>query len=181
MDRRVVRKILSGDQSATDRWVKETYPGVYRFLCHLTRSQEDSYDLAQQTFLRIRESLPGFRFDCPLRAWVFRIAYREFLHWVRSKSRHPETELLDLQDPRQRLSEDSVLIDAALRELPLEMSEAFWLREVERLSVREVAEALGIPEGTVKSRCYTAKEKLRESLGSTYHPQTDQLEVDHAN
>lgn len=61
------------------------------------------------------------------------------------------------------------------------MSEVFWLREVERLSVREVAEALGIPEGTVKSRCHIAKAKLRIALGATYLPQTDQLEVDHAN
>lgn len=181
MDRRLVKRILGGDKSATDRWVRETYPGVHRFLWHLTNSREDALDLTQQTFIRIREALPQFRFECPLKAWVFKVAYREFLHWARAKSRRPEAKLLDQTDPRQALNEDSVLLLDSLRGLPTEMSEAFWLREVEGLSVREVAESLEIPEGTVKSRCHAARIKLRESLSEAYLPNPNHLEVDHAN
>ncbi len=180
MDRRVVRKILGGDKAATDAWVRATYPGVQRFLWHLTRSRDDSLDLTQQTFVRVREALPEFRFDCPLKAWVFRIACREFLHWTRSRSRRPEVELFEQADPGQTLGEDALLILSALDGLPTEMSEAFWLREVEGLSVREVAKALEIPEGTVKSRCHFAKAKLRAMLSDAYLP-NDQLEVDHAS
>lgn len=181
MDRRLVRRILGGDKVATDRWVRETYPGVHRFLWHLTNSREEALDLTQQTFIRIREALPQFRFECPLKAWVFKVAYREFLHWNRARFRRPEDELLDQADPSQILNEDSVLILASLRDLPTEMSEAFWLREVEGLSVKEVADALEIPEGAVKSRCHSAKTKLREALTEAYLPTPKQLEVDHAN
>ena len=180
MDRRLVRKILNGDHASANAWVKANYPSVQRFLWHLTGSRDEAADLTQQTFIRIGEALPGFRFECPLRSWVFRIAYREFQHWLRSRSRRPEVEMFDQPDPSQTLTEDTVLLLSALQKLPYEMSEAFWLREVEGLSVGEVSEALEIPEGTVKSRCHFARTKLRATLSGAYLPNQEQLEIDHA-
>jgi RNA polymerase sigma-70 factor, ECF subfamily len=179
VDRRLVKKILGGDRHVADAWTRTTYPAVHRFLARLTRSREDAGDLTQQTFLKVREGLPTFRFECPLRCWVYRIAYREYQHWLRS--RRSEVELLDRCDRAQELSEDAILLSAALDKLPTSMSEAFWLREVEGLSVLEVAQVLGVPEGTVKSRCHIAKAKLRAALESTYLPTSEQMEIDHAN
>lgn len=177
-DRRLVRRILEGDTDAAESLVRQHYPGIHRFLRHLTQSPEDALDLVQQTFIRARESLPSFRRECPLRSWLYRIAYREYLHWLRTRTRKPETSLNEEIVAKQMLSDDALVLADAIQDLPEELRGAFLLREVEQLSVKEVAEALDIPEGTVKSRCYLARKRLQESLAGTW--EIPNLEVDHA-
>ena len=156
-----VGKALAGDAHEAERIVRDHYPAVLRLLVHLTRRPDDARDLAQRTFVLAHGALPRFRFDCPLRNWLLRIAVREYLHW-----RRDARPTLSLDDTFPTLGPDPerVVLRAALADLPEELREPFLLRSVEGLSTRETAEALGIPEGTVKSRCHAARARLRAAL-----------------
>jgi RNA polymerase sigma-70 factor (ECF subfamily) len=166
-ERALVRKILAGDQQAADRFVREHYSPVLRFLSLVTRSHEDAQDLAQQTFVKAKGSLLEFRFESKLRTWLFGIAYHEYTHWLRSSS-HEVAGFVS--EGTSELSEDAIVLAGAIGELPELHREAFVLREVDRLSVRETARVLGVPEGTVKSRCAEARAILVRKLGSTFGP-----------
>lgn len=179
MDKWLVRKTLAGDRGAAEQLVSRHYASVHRFLRHLTRRGEDASDLTQQTFLKLKENLQGYREKGQFRSWLFSIAYREFLHWQRdNKDRFAVTipESFALETP---LREDTLTLLDAIAALPEELSTTFWLREVERMSVKEVAGALGIPEGTVKSRCHLAKGRLREKLAGAWEVSSDSMEADH--
>ena len=167
IERWLVRRVLGGDARAADQLVAQHYPRVLRFLRHLTGSRTDAEDLAQQTFLSARQSLPRFRFECSLSTWLHRIAYHEFSHWLRG--RHETA--MPLPERTVEIagrSEDAVILAAAIADLPEELRTAFVLREVQQLSVREAAAVLGVPEGTIKSRNHTARERLREALAGTW-------------
>ncbi len=166
-ERALVRRILSGDQEAADRFVHEHYSSVLRFLSLVTRSHEDAQDLAQQTFVKAKGALGEFRFESKLRTWLFGIAYYEYTHWLRSSGR----EVVGLvAEGIAELSEDAIVLRHAIGELPELHRETFVLREVDQLSVRETAQVLGVPEGTVKSRCAEARAILVRKLGSTFDP-----------
>ena len=127
----------------------------------MTGSREEAQDLAQRTFVKAHEALPRFRFDCPLRNWLLRIAVRECLHWRRDER---PTLLLDETLPARERNRESLLLHEALATLPADIRDPFLLRHVEGLSTRETADLLGIPEGTVKSRGHAARLRLRAAL-----------------
>lgn len=173
IERRLIKRILTGDAQAADRFVTEHYPRVVRFLRHLAGSSADAEDLAQQTFLRAKQALPQFRHESSVSTWLHRIAYHEFTHFLRDRRETP------MPLPERAIevagrSEDAVVLASAIAELPEELRLAFVLREVQQLSVREVALILEVPEGTVKSRNHHARERLRSRLAGTW-------EVTHAN
>ena len=163
-----VGRALAGDAGESERIVRDHYPAALRLLTHLTGRRDEAQDLAQRTFVRAHGALPGFRFDCPLRNWILRIAVREYLHWRRdARPTLPLDESLSVRG----LDPNAMVLRDALAELSAELREPFLLRNVEGLSTRETAEALGIPEGTVKSRCHAARAKLRAALTDGELPQ----------
>lgn len=105
-----------------------------------------------------------------MRSWLIRIAYREYLGWLRSRSRRPEEGLSEAYPAPDEAADDAICLAEAIRRLPEDLQTAFLLKEVLELSVREIALALEIPEGTVKSRCHHAKLRLREMLRETWYP-----------
>lgn len=158
-----IGKALAGDAHEAERIVRDHYPAVLRLLTHLTGQPEDAQDLAQRTFVLAHGALPRFRFDCPLRNWLLRIAVREYLHWRRDA--RPTLSLDDAFPVRGPGPDpEGIVLRAALAALPHDLREPFLLRNVEGLSTRETAEALTIPEGTVKSRCHAARAHLRAAL-----------------
>ncbi len=161
MERLRVGKALGGDAAEAERIVRDHYPAVLRLLVHMTGHPDDARDLAQRTFVRAHEGLPRFRFDCPLRNWLLRIAVRECLHWRRDAR---PTLPLDETLPAVAHDPTALILQDALASLPAELRDPFLLRSVEGLSTRETADLLAIPEGTVKSRCHAARARLRAVL-----------------
>ena len=161
IERYQVGRALAGDAHAAERIVRDHYPAVLRLLTHLTDRHDEAPDLAQRTFVRAHAALPRFRFDCPLRNWLLRIAVREYLHWRRDAR---PTLPLDEARPAPAPDPEAVVLRDALADLPADLRDPFLLRNVEGLSTRETAEALGIPEGTVKSRCHAARRRLQIAL-----------------
>lgn len=160
-----MQRILSGDKAAGEQFVIEHYEAIFRFLRNLTGSKEDAEDLTQQTFLRAWEALPSFRGDSSLSTWLHSIAYREYTHWLRSRREFvPLDEIVDMPDEQANQNLEAVLLRWAIYRLAPEHREVFVLYYVQGFSVNEIAKIIGVPAGTVKSRLFFARQKLKELL-----------------
>jgi RNA polymerase sigma-70 factor, ECF subfamily len=168
-----VRRILGGDRAAGERLVTEQYPHIYRLLRHLTGTVEVAEDLTQQTFLKAWQALASFRGEASLATWLHRIAYHEYTHWLRARRDHAPLEAAgEVTDPRAEGGLEAILLRGALDQLSSEHREAFLLYHVQGLSVPETALILAVPPGTVKSRLFHARQRLRELLAE-YSDETE--------
>jgi RNA polymerase sigma-70 factor, ECF subfamily len=178
LDKWLIRKARAGDRGALERIIANHYSSVYRFLLHLTRREEDASDLTQEVFAKLSKSLETWRSEGSFRGWLFRVAYREFLHFQRDQGPAMDA-LSEAFLSRSESPDDAITLLNAIETLDEELRTAFWLREVERLSVKEISESLGIPEGTVKSRTHVAKQRLRAKLRTAWSPHSEPMETDH--
>lgn len=144
-----------------ERLVKDHYAPVYRFLRNMARRSDDAEDLTQQTFLRAIAAWSRYDDRLPLRSWLYGIAFHEFCRWRRARL------WLPLRDDKAagctaftQVEDASILLNA-IAHLNQSVRATFLLHYVEELSVIEIAALLGVPEGTVKSRLYAARMRLR--------------------
>ena len=138
-------------------------------------SASDAEDVLQEVFLSAHRKLDGFRGDSALSTWLYRLATNQCLDYLRSRAARTSelTETLEeepgLYEPGRRgLAEQAVTkmdLERALTQLPAGCRAAFVLHDVQGLEHREVAEALGIAEGTSKSQVHKARLRLRALLG----------------
>ena len=168
LDELTLARAQRGDAAACRDLVLRYQRPVFALLSRLLwRSGREGMteDLAQETFLRAFRALPTFERNGPakLSTWLLTIGTRLALDELRKKP------LLPPPLPESRDRADASVLRAALAkaidELPAEYRAAFLLREAHGFSTAEVARALRIEEGTVKSRLSRAKEALRKSLG----------------
>ncbi len=163
-----VNRILKGDKAAGEQLVTENYRRVYGMLRSLTDHREVAEDLTQQTFARAWQALPGFRGEARLSTWICRIAYHEYTHWRRDRREFASLEeARDVPDLKAVIGLRTVLFARALEQLPEEMRETFLLHYEQELAVKEIALILDVPAGTVKSRLFTARNRLRELLSES--------------
>jgi RNA polymerase sigma-70 factor, ECF subfamily len=158
---------------------------LYRTALRMTRSPSDAEDLVQETYLRAFRSLHQFTEGTNLRAWLFRIMTNTYINDYRKRQRRPtNTSLDDIEDfylydhlvdavaqPPSDSPEDEVLerlttanITDAIDDLPEEFRQVVTLADVEGFSYREIADVLQIPVGTVMSRLFRARRRLRKVL-----------------
>lgn len=139
---------------------------VFGLSLHLTGNRADAEDATQETLLAVYRGLPRFRGECAISTWIFRIAIRTA---QRVRARRPLTEALETdpagpqRDPALD-RERSRQIHGALARLSAEHRTVLALFSLEGLSHSEMAETLGIPEGTVWSRLHLARRKLAAEL-----------------
>ena len=157
--------VASRDEAAL-RWFFDLYhPGVFRYMLCLTANREDAEDLAQDSMLRAAAQIRSFRGESLLKTWVHRIAYRTFTHWNRKRRRLvelPEEALM--KEGAYDAVEARLTFLEALGQMPAQLVHTFVMLEVSGMSVEEIAEAMSIPEGTVKSRLFAARRRLRTLL-----------------
>ena len=146
---------------------------IYNFAYRLTGNPDDAADLVQEVLLRVRKGLQGYT-PGSFEGWLWRITRNAFLDGVRKKQRRPTSPLPD--DDRAVLgaspSPDEVLasvrlsddVQAALLKLPMDFREAVVLCDVVGLTYDEIAEAVDVPVGTVRSRIHRGRKLLRELL-----------------
>jgi RNA polymerase sigma-70 factor (ECF subfamily) len=183
-----IERLRAGETAAFDHLVAERSGDVYALLYRLTEDPEEAHDLTQETFLRAFQNISRFRGDADLKTWLYRIAInqaRNRWRWWRRR-RRDVTVSLDAQagqheqplsaslravgnNPEQDtlLREREASLRAALRSLSRSYREAVILRDVEGLSYEEIATALDISIGTVKSRLSRGRLELRRILGSS--------------
>lgn len=149
--------------------IEACIPALRRYAFALLRSQQDADDLVQDTLLRALEKLHTRRDEAEVRPWLFAILHNSFVSQIRRGKVRLGTQVLDPAE-EAALSwnggqEDNLRcrdLLRALKCLPLEQRTVVLLVSVEDLSYAEVARVLGIPIGTVMSRLFRARERLRE-------------------
>ena len=172
----VVRAAANGDLDAFEALVRGYQPAVWRFLRHLLGDADLATDVAQETFLRLHRHLPGFAFRSSFSTWLFRIARNAGFDALRSRRRR-EALLTRLRPVGPAPDATArVELEASLASLSPKLREAFLAVEVLGLRYREAGEVLGVPEGTVKSRVFHARERLLVwMVGSTSREADDAL------
>jgi RNA polymerase sigma-70 factor (ECF subfamily) len=167
-----VLSAIDGDVAALGSLYDEHHSAVYKFACRML-GEESAWDVVQETFLTLPKALRRWNGQGALRTYIIGIAVNHARHRVRSASRRRRAmDQLSLEpegasDSPERAAEQqrlSELLLRALDELSYEQRSVFVLCEVEDRSSREVAEILGVPEGTVRTRLFHARQKLRTAL-----------------
>src|SRR6266571_3463635 len=165
-DARLVRQLQCGDAEAGRRFVRDYYPGIYRYLLYLTGRPEVAEDLTQETFLKAWRSLDRFVVRAPLGAWLHRIAHREFLQALRSQRPHASLEeVVDLPAPRASEPPGTVELRQIMRKLPMGEREVVALHYLQGYTCEEIAAIVRAPVSAVKYRLATARSRLQRELG----------------
>ena len=176
-DQALVAAAQAGDEHAAEAIVHRYQNRIYNFALAMTGSSADADDLAQETFIRALRGLPRFRGDSSLKNWLYRIATNAARSHRGARMRRApvwETRLeSDTLAERQFASgEESAeqrairrqTVDRALAALPADLRKAVVLRDIEGLEYREIASVLNIPIGTVMSRIFRGRQRLRPLL-----------------
>lgn len=171
----LIRDSIAGDQLAFAELVRRHRSFVLALVYRLCGDAAQAEDIAQDVFVRVWQSLPGFRLQAAFRTWLYRIATNLAIEQLRRT--RPTTGIEHIALAARDTPEDSVLQaeecravrDAILR-LPLQSRLVLILREYEGLSYKEIASALDIPIGTVMSRLSYARQHLQKDLSAYIAP-----------
>jgi RNA polymerase sigma-70 factor (ECF subfamily) len=178
-DEELVAKSIRGDADSFNelvlRWERPIYALAYRTIGR----EEDARDVCQETFLRAFRALPGFRGQAKFSSWLYRIALNLCRDWIRRERRAPvvqppeDVDLIELAastEPAESI-EDLVarkdlgrLVEKAMTLLPEEQRTAIVLKEYHGLTFQEIADLVGCPLSTVKTRLYQGLSVLRREL-----------------
>jgi RNA polymerase sigma-70 factor (ECF subfamily) len=161
-DPRTIRAAAGGDAAAFDALVRANQVPVYRFARHLLGDATLAEDVTQETFLRVYRRLRTFQFRSRFSTWVFQIARNVALDELRGQERRARLAAVALPPSPPSAPDARAELRAALASLPAAPREALVLVEVFGLSYAEVAEVLGVPVGTAKSRVFHARVRLHE-------------------
>lgn len=164
-DLELATAVAAGDRSALLEFIGRYHPSVFRYMVSLVRRVEDAEDLAMEAMLTAQRKAKTFKGNSSLRTWIHRIAYHEFTHWKRRQ--RPTLGLSqNLTSPGRPFADidDAEALRSGLALLPEKLSQPFILHEISDLPLAEVATILNLPIGTVKTRLFQARERLRELL-----------------
>ncbi len=143
-------------------------PRLRRYARALVGDRYSADDLVQDTLERAINKFHLWRPGSDLRAWLFAIMHNVHVNQLRSRAARPETSLDDGDALPQPVTETDRLeirdMQSAIATLPVEQREVILLIALEQLSYAEVSKTLGIPMGTVMSRLFRARERLRTQL-----------------
>ena len=172
-DRALVEAAAAGSREAFDELVRRHQAAIVGLARVLTSGRGDAEDLAQEVFVRAWKSLRAFRGDSAFRTWLHRVA----INVVRtSQSRtgrllqmftatHEEApDVPSGEEPVDASLARRQMIERALAALPEELRVAVTLRDMQGLNYREIADLLGVPIGTVESRIFRARQRLKPLL-----------------
>jgi RNA polymerase sigma-70 factor, ECF subfamily len=181
-DEELVARSIGGDAQSFNelilRWERPIYALAYRTIGR----EEDARDVCQETFLRAFRALPGFRGQAKFSSWLYRIALNLCRDWIRRERRAqivqaPENvdlvELASALEPSETV-EDLVtrkdlarVVERAMANLPEEQRTAIVLKEYHGLTFQEIADLVGCPLSTVKTRLYQGLTVLRRELAKS--------------
>ena len=176
---RLVKAAANGSESAFEALVTENQKLVYNVALKLTGNSEDALDVSQETFLKAYRNLSAFRFESRFSAWLYRLAYNASMDLLKKRrstvsltaeDEEGEERELAITDeaptPEESLEREEMrrAVREAVARLPEDKREIIVMREFSGMSYSDIAGALGIEEGTVKSRISRARAALAEIL-----------------
>ena len=154
----------AGDDQSRRRLYDSSYRVVYRIVYRMV-GPSDADDVTQQVYLQLFGHLKSFVGRSTLKTWIYKVAMNESLQHLRRRTRSRMgvlmTDPADRERKAQQRIDDSEALEFALARLDPTLRSLFMLRESEGLSYAEIAEVIGVPEGTVGSRLNRARAELR--------------------
>lgn len=178
----LLQAVKDGDTLAYKGLVEKYQNRVFGMVYGMLRNREDARDVTQDAFVKAFKSLDTFRLDASFYTWIYRIAMNLAIDHVRKRKRREVagfeegiaskdedgviSEIHNAENPSKSLERKELYqrIMDALEQLPDDQKQAILLREVEGLSYKEIAEVMGIPEGTVMSRLFYARKRMQKLL-----------------
>jgi RNA polymerase sigma-70 factor (ECF subfamily) len=176
-DRRLIAECLGGRRDAFGELVSRYQSRLYNAAHRLLGNPEDAADVVQDSFLNAYLSLHAFKGDAEFFTWLYRIAFNTAISLKRRKRAAVSLETgadgaIDPDDPSEYIrpgaalerSEDEARLYAALDRLSYEHREVLVLKDIDGLKYEAIAEILGVPIGTIRSRLHRARLELRDLL-----------------
>jgi RNA polymerase sigma-70 factor (ECF subfamily) len=171
IDHAIMRRIQQEDFSAFEELVDRYKGRLVNVINRMLNNQNEAEDLVQETFLRVWTHRQDYDFSYCLSTWIYTIALNLAKNELRKHRKFKFFNLgemtekgLELPDPKMGPSALGHMLQQAITTLPPKYKTAFLLRDVEQMSYEEVAQILGVPLGTVKSRVNRARAVLKEHL-----------------
>jgi RNA polymerase sigma factor (sigma-70 family) len=177
----LVRRAAAGEQPAFERLLLDNQKNVYTLAFRMTGNEQDALDVSQDVFLKAYQSLDSFRGDSRFSVWLYRMTYNLCIDFARRQKRRPlspliitdrDGEVSDLEVSDLRFEpaaaydkkEQYLALRRAVDALTPEHRQVFLLRESGDLSYGDIAAALNLSEGTVKSRLSRARRQVAKHL-----------------
>jgi RNA polymerase sigma-70 factor (ECF subfamily) len=187
-DEALVVRAQAKDIAAFEELLGRYEEKLYRLAMRFVRNESDAQEILQDVFLSAWRNLPGFEGRAQFGSWMYRVTVNAALMFLRSRNRHPEVMLDDIepaalhkaaeqsvhgssedwsQRPDEQLQSEELRrhIQGAVDALPEGLRTVFLVRDVEGLSTEETAELLGLSLPAVKTRLHRARLALREAIG----------------
>jgi RNA polymerase sigma-70 factor, ECF subfamily len=173
----LIERCLAGDQAAWDQIVRQHWRKVFNLAYKFVGRHDEAEDLAQDIFLKIFKALHTFDRRANFQTWLISISRNLCIDHYRSVRKERETMARDVdasnlmpvsreRGPHGQLEQTDLKrqIDLALKALPYTLSQAVTMRDLQEFSYQEIADTLGLPEGTVKSRINRGRLELARQL-----------------
>jgi RNA polymerase sigma-70 factor (ECF subfamily) len=178
VDSDLVSRAAGGDPTAFEALVERHRSMVYRVAYQFAGNHYDAEDIAQEVFLKVYRSIDRFRQDAQLTSWLYRIVMNACIDYRRRQSPAAaapfgeEAERRMLNTPEERPDPEScayggelgAVLEGEIARLPPGQRIVFLMRHHQGLKLSEIAEALGLAEGTVKRQLHAAVHRLRGAL-----------------
>jgi RNA polymerase sigma-70 factor (ECF subfamily) len=182
VDQELVERAQKGDKRAFELLVMKYQRKLARLLSRMVRDPAEIEDITQESFIKAYRALPQFRGESAFYTWLYRIAVNTAKNYLVARGRRAPTttefsseeaegfedaELLrDIATPDAELQTKQIAnaVNKAVEALPEELRTAITLREIEGLSYEEIAQMMGCPIGTVRSRIFRAREAIAEKI-----------------
>jgi len=182
-DEQLVARVQKGDKRAFDLLVLKYQHKILAIISRFVKDSAEVQDVAQEAFIKAYRALPNFRGDSAFYTWIYRIAINTAKNHLVSRGRRPPSSDVDVEDaeyysgseqlkdlgsPEGQMMRDQLetVVHKALRSLPEDLRTAVTLREMEGMSYEEIAEVMGCPVGTVRSRIFRARESIDKQMAA---------------
>ncbi len=177
-DRRLIADCLGGQRDAFGELVFRYQTRLYNAVIRLVDHPEDAADVVQDAFLNAYQSLHSFKGDAEFFTWLYRIAFNTAISMKRKKRAAISLDSgaseasIDPHDPSEYIkpgavlerSEEEIRLQEALTRLSPEHRDVLIFKDIEGMKYEEIADLLGVPIGTIRSRLHRARLELRELL-----------------
>ena len=183
----LVKRCQAGDTEAFDELVTRYRTRIFGMIYNMVHSEQDAWDLAQDSFVKAWKSIKRFRGHSSFYTWIYRIVMNVTIDWLRKKQVKggsefddaihlkeidPASKTLPKADalPYEKMEQSEIRgrIDNAIAQLSPEHRAVILMKEIEDMQYHEIAETLGCSIGTVMSRLFYARKKLQNLLRDVY-------------
>ena len=189
-DQQLVERVQQGDKRAFDLLVIKYQQRVAALVARFIYDSAEVQDVTQEAFIKAYRALENFRGESQFYTWLYRIAVNTAKNYLVAKGRRPpgtdidvddavhfegNSPLKDMENPQNQLSSRQLMekVNQSIKSLPEDLRVALTLREYDGMSYEEIAEVMGCPVGTVRSRIFRAREAVDEAI----QPLLDHTEV----